>query len=108
MMTARKVGESRRTNRGNAGRGRVKGVPNKVTGALKDMILGALDAAGGQHYLTQQAHAHPGAFFTLLGKVLPLQVTGNDEGPIKTLSVDLPIDPIDAARVYMEMMRGDA
>lgn len=34
-----------------AGRGRKKGELNKVTRALKDMILGALDGAGGQEYL---------------------------------------------------------
>lgn len=67
--------------------GRAKGVPNKVTKELKDMILGALDDAGGQEYLLAQATANPTAFLTLVGKVLPMQVTGKDGGPIKTESV---------------------
>jgi len=38
-------------NRGNAGKGRPKGVPNKVTADVKAMILTALDKAGGAKYL---------------------------------------------------------
>ena len=59
---------------GNRGVGRVKGVPNKVTKELKEMILGALDDAGGQRYLARQAEENPIAFLTLVGKVLPLSV----------------------------------
>jgi hypothetical protein len=35
------------------------------------MILGAINDAGGQDYLTEQAHKNPAAFMTLLGRVLP-------------------------------------
>jgi hypothetical protein len=62
--------------------GRQKGTPNKVTGALKDMVLQALDGAGGVSYLQKQATANPTAFLTLVGKVLPLQVTGDVENPL--------------------------
>ena len=62
--------------------GRAKGTPNKVTATLKDMILKALDQAGGQQYLAQQAVENPTAFLTLIGKVLPMQVTGADGGDI--------------------------
>ena len=73
------------TNRGNAGKGRPKGSPNKVTAAVKDMILGALADKGGQAYLARQADENPVAFMTLLGKVLPMQVTGEDGGPVPIL-----------------------
>jgi hypothetical protein len=53
-----------------------------MTRALKDNFLGALDAAGGQQYLVEQASKNPVAFMTLLGKVLPLQVSGEDGGPV--------------------------
>lgn len=62
--------------------GRQKGTPNKVTAALKDMILGALDDAGGRKYLARQADDNPAAFMTLVGKVLPLQVAGDPDNPI--------------------------
>lgn len=59
--------------------GRQKGSPNKVSRELKDMILGALDEAGGQAYLVRQAESSPAAFMTLVGKVLPMQVNGPGE-----------------------------
>ena len=62
--------------------GRVKGTPNKVTGALKDMILTALSNKGGVAYLERQADANPTAFMTLVGKVLPLQVNAEHSGDI--------------------------
>lgn len=49
-----------------------KGIPNKVTSDLKDMILGALDQAGGAAYLlTQAKKKNPAPFLTLVGKCLP-------------------------------------
>lgn len=62
--------------RGTPGPGRPKGVPNKVTTDLKEMILGALSDAGGRQYLQQQAVRNPAAFLSLIGRVLPMQVTG--------------------------------
>lgn len=70
----------------NAGKGRVKGVPNKTTALLKDAILKAAEQAGGAEgmigYLKLQAAENPGPFMALLGKVLPMQVTGEDGGAI--------------------------
>jgi len=60
--------------------GRKKGVTNKVTKELKDMILGALDKAGGEKYLQQQAIDNPTAFMTLVGKVLPTTLKGDGRG----------------------------
>lgn len=70
------MGAARGTRPPNAGKGRVKGVPNKITGDLKEMILGALSDAGGRQYLQQQAIKNPAAFLSLIGRVLPMQVTG--------------------------------
>lgn len=66
----------------NAGKGRKKGVPNKVTGELKDMILAALSQAGGVDYLQARAIDSPAAFLSLVGKVLPLQVQGDPDKPL--------------------------
>jgi hypothetical protein len=53
------------------------GVPNKMTKALKEMILGALDDVGGQEYLAKQALDNPNVFCALIGKVLPMQVNAD-------------------------------
>ena len=65
--------------------GRQKGTPNKITALLKDEILQAADTAhpeGRVGYLREQAVQNPTAFLTLLGQVLPMQVTGADDGPV--------------------------
>lgn len=60
--------------------GRPKGGLNKLTRTLKDMILTSLSMAGGEHYLLEQAMKQPGAYLSLIGRVLPLQVReGGDE-----------------------------
>lgn len=65
--------------------GRKKGTPNKQTAAVKDMVLTALGNVGGVKYLERQAHENPTAFMTLVGKVVPLQVAGDPENPIKSV-----------------------
>lgn len=64
------------------GAGRKKGTPNKLTGQVKEMILAALDQAGGVGYLVMQSGENPTAFMALVGKVLPLQVTGDPAHPV--------------------------
>jgi hypothetical protein len=62
--------------------GRRKGSRNKLTTALKDMILTALANKGGVEYLEKQADQNPTAFLTLVGKVLPLQVDAEHSGEV--------------------------
>jgi hypothetical protein len=62
--------------------GRQAGVPNKLTAELKDMILKALDGAGGVEYLQGVALSHPPAFLSLVGKTLPLTLAGDAENPL--------------------------
>lgn len=45
------------------------------------MILAALDSAGGQQYLVQQATKNPSAFLQLIGKVLPSEIKAEHTGP---------------------------
>lgn len=91
-MASSEVGENR-TKKPKTG-GRKPGTPNKVTKELKDMILGALSDVGGQAYLVKQAQKNPATFMTLLGKVLPMQVTGEGGGPIQVQEVRIKfVDP---------------
>jgi len=57
------------------GPGRPKGSLNKITGNVKSMILGALDDLGGQTWLVEQAKADPRAFMSLLGRILPSEIS---------------------------------
>ncbi len=65
-----KKGE-KRPNQGKRG-------PAKATKELKDMILAALDESGGVDYLVRRANdpKTASAFLGLIGKVLPMNVTG--------------------------------
>ncbi len=72
--------------------GRKPGTPNKLTAQLKEMILEAAEQAGDDmggggtvKYLRMQATLQPAAFMSLLGKVLPMQVTGEDGGPLQVV-----------------------
>jgi hypothetical protein len=81
-MSGKTNPQKRRVGDGTPGPGRTKGVPNKFTGAIKEMVRQALDEAGGVAYLQKQATDNPTAFMTLVGKLLPLEVSGPDGGAI--------------------------
>lgn len=73
-MAERKVG-------GNAGKGRVKGVPNKATRAVKEAIEFAAEGLGGGERLMEWAKSEPDnerAFWvSIYPKLLPLQVNAS-------------------------------
>jgi hypothetical protein len=62
--------------------GRQAGTPNKIGADVRAMVLAALERAGGEDYLLEQATANPRAFLTLLGRIIPTQVTGKDDAPL--------------------------
>lgn len=71
--------------------GRKPGTPNRVTTKLKDAILEAARLVGrdtkGENgligYLQRLAIKEPKVFGMLLGRVLPLQITGKDGGALE-------------------------
>ena len=68
--------------------GRKKGSKNKITKDLKAAIMGAFSDAGGQKYLARIADDNPKVFCTLLGKILPSELTGKDGGPIQFSKIE--------------------
>ena len=76
-----------------AGKGRPKGSKNKTTTLLKEAILRAGEAVGQDGkgkggltgYLKRVAQEDVKAYSTLLGKVLPMQVAGDPDNPLKSL-----------------------
>lgn len=78
-----KVGKISRKHGGRRnGAGRKAGVPNKLSGDLKSMILDALGREGGISYLRDVAREDRKAFCALLGRVLPMTVVGDPEQPL--------------------------
>lgn len=79
--------------KGAPGPGRPKGSVNKVTHDVRAMVLKALQDSGGVKYLAQQAKTNPTAFLTLVGKIVPKEVTGpNGEalfGKIRFIGVEV-------------------
>jgi hypothetical protein len=64
------------------GSGRPKGSVDKGNAMIREMIVQALDEAGGVDYLAQTARSHPAAFLGLVGKVMPVQLSGDGGGSI--------------------------
>lgn len=73
-----------------AGKGRPAGALNKTTALLKDAILLAAKQSGQDTkgkgglvgYLRRVADNDVKAFASLLGRVLPMQITGEGDGPL--------------------------
>ncbi len=73
--------------------GRAKGTPNKTTALIKEAIIRAAEAVSedmqGKGKLTGYckflARTEPKAFAQLLGRILPLQVTGEDGGALQVV-----------------------
>ncbi len=89
--------------------GRKKGTPNKSTAAMKDAMLSVYadlqaDAGGGNGHFLEWARDHSTDFYKLASKLLPLQVTGQDGGPVITRielvapALPLPADDAEAGR----------
>lgn len=66
------------------GAGRPKGSLDKGNALLRDMLANALDKLGGVDYLVECGNdpRTRGAFLALIGKMMPLQVTGQDGAPL--------------------------
>ncbi len=66
----------------NAGKGRKKGVQNKLTVTLKQAILNSFETLGGEAWLVQLAESDPKAYAGLLGRIIPSEINGQ----VRTIS----------------------
>lgn len=64
------------------GAGRPKGSLDKGNALIREMVVNALNGAGGVSYLQRTAKSHPAAFLSLIGKVMPVQLAGEGGGPV--------------------------
>src|SRR5262249_6078107 len=79
-------GQFERGSKALVGAGRPPGSLNKTTVQLKEAILAALDAAGGDEgavgYLKRLAIENSSAFSSLVAKVLPSTLTSESDGGV--------------------------
>jgi hypothetical protein len=89
MTTLNSEKESKNsTGKGGArpGAGRPKGSLDKGNALIREMACEALAKVGGVDYLARVAESHPGPFLSLLGKILPVQLTGDGGGAVETVT----------------------
>ena len=70
-----------------ANSGRRPGQQNHTTVKVKEAILKAFDQVGGHQYLIGIALTDPRTFCTLVGRVLPSELSGPDGSPIEITEV---------------------
>ncbi len=63
--------------------GRKKGTPNKVTASVREGLEAAFAGLGGVDHMTNWAKENPTEFYKLLTKLIPVQVTGEEGGPVE-------------------------
>lgn len=78
----------------NAGKGRPKGSPNKITKAAREAFEHAFDAIGGTDALAKWARTHRTEFYKLYARLIPVEqriggVEGNPE--LQVRFVDWPV-----------------
>ena len=86
--------QSIKSNKGGKreGAGRPAGVPNKLSGLVKDNIATVFEDMGGVYQMTEWAKENPNQFYAIYAKLLPLQVnadvTANTFSRIEVCIVD--------------------
>ena len=73
------------------GSGRKPGSRNLTSQKLRELVFKALEQqeGGAIGYLKMQAVQEPRAFLSLLGKLLPTQITGEDGDPVRITQIEL-------------------
>ena len=77
-----KLGDSATVNRGNAGKGRKRGVPNKTTASVQAALTEAFERRGGVDALIKWAEEDPTEFYKLWGKLIPKDIKAELSGNV--------------------------
>jgi hypothetical protein len=72
-----------------AGPGRPKGIPNKITLSVREAIERAFDNLGGASYLEHVGRSDPRTFCALLSKLLPTKLSNADGSPLLAALTEL-------------------
>jgi hypothetical protein len=72
-----------------AGPGRPKGIPNKITLSVREAIERAFDKLGGASYLEHVGQTDPRTFCALLSKLLPTKLANADGSPLLAALTEL-------------------
>jgi hypothetical protein len=62
--------------------GRSKGTPNKLSGQAKENIVAVFNRLGGTAAMAEWAMENQTQFYQIYAKLLPLEVTGENGGPM--------------------------
>ena len=72
-----------------AGPGRPKGIPNKITLSVKEAVENAFNELGGTSYLVHVGRNDPRTFCALLSKLLPTKLANADGSPLLAALTEL-------------------
>jgi len=64
------------------GAGRKKGVPNKISGRVKQNIVGVFDRIGGREKMAKWAEENQTDFYRLYGRLAPTEIEANVKGKV--------------------------
>ena len=80
------MGARKGTRPPNAGKGRVAGVPNKLTKSAREAFQLAFEGMGGYPKLQAWALDNPTEFYKLYARLIPVEHVGDGgAGPIQTI-----------------------
>jgi hypothetical protein len=65
--------------------GRKKGVPNKISKTMKEAFKEAFEQLGGVPKLVEWAERNPDKFYTLIARLLPVDITSGGEAITPTI-----------------------
>lgn len=66
--------------------GRVAGTPNKLSGQAKDNIGAVFNRIGGTAAMAEWANENKTAFYQIYSKLIPVQISGDEDNPIQTIT----------------------